>query len=111
MTLDLYIQLAASALTIGASWFYGNKSHAGPWIGIASQVPWNIIMVHGHLWGLAPVNIMMLVIHIRNLIKWRADAHRETVQAEDERTTALQGNHHQRRAAKAYEVLTRGELR
>ena len=74
MDAALLIQLSASALTIAASWFYGNKSAAGPWLGIASQVPWNIIMIHGALWGLAPVNIMMLVIHIRNLIKWRKEA-------------------------------------
>lgn len=74
MNLELSIQLAASALTIAGSWFYGNKSALGPWLGIASQVPWNIIMIHGGLWGLAPVNIMMAVIHIRNLIKWRQDA-------------------------------------
>lgn len=72
--MDTLVQLAASALTIAGSWFYGNKSPLGPWAGIAAQVPWNIIMIHGSLWGLAPVNIMMLVIHIRNLVKWRADA-------------------------------------
>lgn len=75
--LALYVQLTASALTIAASWFYGNKSPLGPWIGIASQVPWNIIMIRGGLWGLAPVNIMMLIIHVRNLLKWNADAQRE----------------------------------
>jgi hypothetical protein len=77
VTTALVIQLSASALTIAGSWFYGNKSAAGPWLGLASQIPWNIIMVQGHLWGLAPVNAMMAIIHIRNLIKWRADARRE----------------------------------
>jgi hypothetical protein len=69
----LIVQLTASALTIAGSWFYGNKSPLGPWLGLASQVPWNIIMISGGLWGLAPVNITLLVIHVRNLIKWRAD--------------------------------------
>lgn len=68
----------ASLLTLSGQWLYGNKSPWGPWIGIASQVPWNIIMIQGGLWGLLPVNIAMLVIHTRNLIKWRADARRET---------------------------------
>ena len=76
----LAIQLAASALAMSSSWFYGNKSAVGPWCGLAAQVPWNIIMIHGGLWGLAPVNIMMACIHIRNLIKWRADAIQDTRQ-------------------------------
>jgi hypothetical protein len=74
VTPELLVQLTASALTPTASWFYGNKSKLGPWFGIASQVPWNLIMIPGGLWGLAPVNAMMLVIHTRNLLKWRADA-------------------------------------
>jgi hypothetical protein len=71
LDLSLLIQLSASLLTIAGSWFYGNKSALGPWLGITSQVPWNIIMIHGGMWGLAPVNIVMTVIHVRNLIKWR----------------------------------------
>lgn len=67
----LIIQLTASALTLFSSWFYGNKSLLGPWIGIASQVPWWIIMFQGSLWGLLPVNVAMLVMHIRNLWKWK----------------------------------------
>jgi hypothetical protein len=74
ITTALLIQLAASSLTIAGSWFYGNKSRLGPWLGIAAQVPWNIIMIQGGLWGLAPVNAMMAVIHIRNLIKWRRES-------------------------------------
>jgi hypothetical protein len=30
-------------------------------------------MIHGGLWGLIPVNTAMLVIHVRNLIKWRKE--------------------------------------
>jgi hypothetical protein len=70
---DTLVQLTASALTLTASYQYGNKSVSGPWLGIASQVPWNIIMIHGGLWGLIPVNTAMLVIHVRNLIKWRKE--------------------------------------
>lgn len=106
ITVALAVQLTASLLTIAASWFYGNKSHAGPWLGLASQVPWNIIMFSGALWGLAPVNIMMLVIHVRNLLKWRADARREAVEAAVLNTAAVQGDNAKRRSAKAYEVLS-----
>src|SRR5688572_499685 len=93
----LLIQLTASALTIAGSWFYGSKSVAGPWLGLASQVPWNIIMIQGSLWGLLPVDILMAVMHTRALLKWRADDNREA--AERGATTAaqsLQRDHQER---------------
>jgi hypothetical protein len=69
----LLIQLSASLITISSSWFYGNKSPLGPWLGLIAQVPWWTIMITGGLWGLLPVNATLLVIHARNLIKWRRD--------------------------------------
>lgn len=74
MTPEFLIQLSASALTLSGSWFYGNKSLWGPGLGIAAQVPWWIIMVQGSLWGLLPVNLAMLVMHVRNLRKWNNEA-------------------------------------
>lgn len=74
LTYGFCLQIAASALTILGSWLYGSKRLSGPLIGILSQVPWWLLMVHESLWGLLPVNGMMLVIHTRNLIKWRREA-------------------------------------
>lgn len=73
MDTHLVTQLSASALTIAGTFYYGNKSKLGPWLGIAAQVPWWLIMTEGGLWGLLPVNLMMLVLHVRNLIKWNKD--------------------------------------
>jgi hypothetical protein len=70
---SILIQLLASGLTIAGQWAYGNKSKWGPALGITAQVPWWIIMVEGSLWGLLPVNGLMLVIHVRNLWKWMKD--------------------------------------
>jgi hypothetical protein len=67
---NLATQLSASALTIAGTYFYGNKTRAGPMLGIAAQVPWWLIMYEDSLWGLLPVNAMMLVLHMRNLWKW-----------------------------------------
>lgn len=71
--MDTLIQLTASALTLFGMWQYGNKSKWGPAAGILAQVPWWIIMIDGSLWGLLPVNCAMLVVHVRNLLKWRND--------------------------------------
>lgn len=70
MDAGLLTQLSASAISIVAQWAYGNKSKWGPALGLTAQVPWWLIMVQGGLWGLLPVNGLMLVIHIRNLVKW-----------------------------------------
>jgi hypothetical protein len=68
---SLAFQIAASAMTILGSWLYGSKSLWGPAISVLSQVPWWLLMVHESLWGLLPVNAMMLVIHTRNFIRWK----------------------------------------
>ena len=70
MNTHLATQLSASALSIAGTYFYGNKTMAGPMLGIAAQVPWWLIMYEGSLWGLLPVNTVMLVLHARNLWKW-----------------------------------------
>jgi hypothetical protein len=71
LTAAMAIQLAASASTIVGSWLYGNKSVYGPALGVVSQVFWWTIMFQGELWGLLPVNIVMLIIHVRNFRKWK----------------------------------------
>lgn len=74
MTTDTLIQLTASALTMLSMWFYGSKLKVGPMFGLAAQVPWWAIMIHGQLWGILPVNTAMLIIHTRNLWKWMQEA-------------------------------------
>jgi hypothetical protein len=70
VNIPLATQLSASALTIAGTYFYGNKTIAGPMLGIAAQVPWWLVMYESSLWGLLPVNAMMLLLHVRNLHKW-----------------------------------------
>lgn len=72
--MELALQLCASACTIAATWLYGNKTLWGPRIALLSQVFWWSIMVVYGLWGLLPVNIMMVYIHLRNYNKWKAKA-------------------------------------
>ena len=73
ISVAMALQLAASATTIGSSWFYGNKSLWGPGLGLSSQVFWWSIMFAYSLWGLAPVNVMMLFVHGRNFWKWKTE--------------------------------------
>ena len=68
--MDTLIQLAASVLSISGQWAYGNRSKWGPALGLAAQVPWWVIMIHGSLWGLIPINVSMAIVHIRNLWLW-----------------------------------------
>jgi hypothetical protein len=67
---SLACQFAASVLTIISSWLYGSKRVWGPVLGVCAQVPWWTLMVHMDLWGLLPLNVTMLVIHVRNTWKW-----------------------------------------
>lgn len=73
--MDTAVQLMASGLTMASMWFYGSKLKLGPVFGLLAQVPWWIIMIHGSLWGILPVNSAMLLIHSRNLWKWMKEAH------------------------------------
>lgn len=70
ITFGFIVQCVASTATIISSFAYGNKSTYGPFIGLASQVPWWTLMFVEGLWGLLPVNIMMVAIHARNFLKW-----------------------------------------
>lgn len=74
--LSFALQLCASAVTIYSSILYGNKSTRGPLLGLVSQVPWWTLMIHDGLWGLAPVNIAMTCIHVRNFWKWMKEKER-----------------------------------
>lgn len=74
MTAALALQLAASASTIASTWLYGNRTLWGPRVALMSQGFWWAIMFTYGLWGLLPVNAMMVVIHTRNLWKWKREA-------------------------------------
>ena len=71
MTPQLTCELLASLLTLVSMWAYGNKRPLGPFLGLAAQVPWWALMYLQDLWGLLPLNALMLLMHARNLWKWR----------------------------------------
>lgn len=59
----------ASILTMVSVWQYGNNNSYGPYLGLYSQIFWWSMMYVDNLWGLLPMNIVMLVMHVRNLNK------------------------------------------
>ena len=76
MDASLILQLWASVLTICATYSYSNRwVLAGSLFGLVSQIGWWGIMAVDSLWGLFPINVMMVAIHSRALWKetriWR----------------------------------------
>lgn len=69
--LSYFIQFMASILTIASVWQYGNKTIYGPYLGLSSQIFWWSMMFVDGLYGLLPLNLLMLVTHIRNLKKMK----------------------------------------
>lgn len=74
MDLEFILVLVASIATILQIWYYGNKSLAGPIWGLIGLIFWFSAMVIVPLWGTAPLNVFALVVHVRNLIKWKKES-------------------------------------
>jgi hypothetical protein len=70
MTFAFALQCAASVTTILSMWLMGNRSLAGPAVGLVSQVVWCGVIGTGNLWGLSPITACLCVVHTRNLVKW-----------------------------------------
>lgn len=65
------LQLFVSFLTITSMWLAGNKSIYAWILGIINQFFWVLLLViHLEQYGLLPIPIILLVVYIRNLIKW-----------------------------------------
>jgi hypothetical protein len=75
--ISLSLQVLASCVTLWAIWQMGNKSLLGPSLSIVSDFAFVTLNVYQHLWALVPFCGVLLVLHIRNLIKWRRDARRQ----------------------------------
>lgn len=109
--ISLSLQALASVVTLWAIWQTGNKSLLGPSLSLVSDACFVVLNIYAGLWALVPFCAVIVVLHIRNLLKWRADAHREAVEAAVLNTAAVQGDNAKRRSAKAYEILAGGVLR
>lgn len=43
-------------------------------VGVANQFLWATWIIASGTWGMAPMDVVLTVIFIRNFIKWRAEA-------------------------------------
>jgi diacylglycerol kinase len=69
----LLLELAASLAAITTVWIYGNRSRNAPIIGILGLVLWWWLTISQEMWGLIPLNVVMLFVHIRNYIRMRRE--------------------------------------
>lgn len=71
---SLTLQGIASFVTLWGIWQMGNKSLLGPTLSLVSDFAFFTLDVYLHLWGLIPFCVILLGLHVRTLVKWRADA-------------------------------------
>lgn len=63
----------ASLITISGTYFTGRVSLWGPALGMVAVVPWLVFAVHGHHWGMLPVNAVVTYLHIKNFKAWKKE--------------------------------------
>jgi len=68
-----FIELFASFAAILTVWVYGNRSRKAPLIGIVGQMMWWWLTISQSMWGLIPLNVVMLIVHIRNYIRMKRE--------------------------------------
>ena len=73
LSAKLLLELAASLAAITTVWIYGNRSRNAPIIGILGLVLWWWLTISQEMWGFVPLNVVMLVVHIRNYIRMRRE--------------------------------------
>ena len=68
-----FIELFASFAAILTVWVYGNRSRKAPLIGIVGQMMWWWLTISQSMWGLIPLNVVMLIVHIRNYLRMKRE--------------------------------------
>ena len=73
LSAKLLLELAASLAAITTVWIYGNRSRNAPIIGILGLVLWWWVTISQEMWGLIPLNVVMLFVHVRNYIRMKRE--------------------------------------
>ncbi len=64
------MQVSAGITSLLSVWCMGNKTMAGPIMGLVSQIAWYLMIWSNGVWGLLPLTVCMTFTHARNLRKW-----------------------------------------
>ena len=65
------IALATSVVTLVGMWMAGSHNWKGWALGIFNQVLWFWFIVAFDAWGLLPLNIALVFVYGRNLLRWK----------------------------------------
>ena len=72
MTFQEVLPWAISSVTIYTMIKAGDKDRKAWWVSVLAKQPlWFIWVILTKTWGLLPLHIILLIIHIRNLYKWK----------------------------------------
>lgn len=75
------IALATSVVTLYGMWLAGSHRWTGWLVGLGNQALWLVCIVVFGVWGLLPLNVALVVVYSRNIVKWRR-AERAVAEAE-----------------------------
>ncbi len=66
----VYVPWLLSILTLTMMWLVGNKNKYAWYVGLGNQVLWLTWIIAVQSWGLLILTLALIVMYIRNLIKW-----------------------------------------
>jgi hypothetical protein len=66
-----FVALATSVLTLCGMWLAGSHRWQGWLVGLGNQLLWFAFIVAFGAWGLLPLNVALVVVYSRNIVKWR----------------------------------------
>lgn len=74
-----YLTWIISIATITQIYFAGNKVWWAWLITIFNQILWLIFIIGSNSWGLLPLNAVMVILGVRNCLKWFSEARAERI--------------------------------
>lgn len=67
----VYTPYVLSVFTLWMMWLAGNKSALAWKVGLGNQALWLLWICESHTWGLLPLTACLVVMYVRNLLKWK----------------------------------------
>ena len=70
---NLLLQFAAAGILLLGLYLMGNQKKLGPFLSAASELLWIVIFIPPELWGGVFLSAVLLVMQVRNFIKWHKE--------------------------------------